>query len=150
MPRCPAIGWERILRTICLGWPWTEILLTASWVDRITGLRRGTQPSWFFFFVHALFPLLSRHAGLACILQQMVFPVLYPTQHTSLVQTPHLLLRWCHIMYQSANSCFPFKMTREIYPRVWIDPLLEHARNVNSTDIFFVGQPCLKKWCIDL
>jgi hypothetical protein len=30
---------DRVLRTICLGWPWTVILLIyASWVARITGV----------------------------------------------------------------------------------------------------------------
>jgi hypothetical protein len=33
---CPAIGWDGILQTLCLGWPWTMILpMSASQVARI-------------------------------------------------------------------------------------------------------------------
>jgi hypothetical protein len=35
---CDEFFWDRVLRTICLGWLWTVILLIfASWVARITG-----------------------------------------------------------------------------------------------------------------
>jgi hypothetical protein len=38
-PLHPAIGWDEVLRTICLGWPGTAvILISASWVARITSL----------------------------------------------------------------------------------------------------------------
>jgi hypothetical protein len=36
---CDGVFWDRVLQTICLGWPWTTILLiSASWVARITGV----------------------------------------------------------------------------------------------------------------
>jgi hypothetical protein len=35
----PAIGWDRVSRALCLGWPWTAILpISASQVVRIIGL----------------------------------------------------------------------------------------------------------------
>jgi hypothetical protein len=39
------IFWDRILQTICPGWLWTSILLiSASWVARITGVSH-----WLFY-----------------------------------------------------------------------------------------------------
>jgi hypothetical protein len=38
------IGWDVVLRTFCLSWPWTLILLiSASWVAGITGMSHHTQ-----------------------------------------------------------------------------------------------------------
>jgi hypothetical protein len=38
------IFWNRVSQTICPGWFWTTILLiTASWVVRITGVSTGAQ-----------------------------------------------------------------------------------------------------------
>jgi hypothetical protein len=40
---------DRVLWTICLGWPWTTILpISASWVARITGISHQGLASFFF------------------------------------------------------------------------------------------------------
>jgi hypothetical protein len=37
--RCAEFFWDRVLRTICLGWLWSTVLLiSASWVAKITGV----------------------------------------------------------------------------------------------------------------
>jgi hypothetical protein len=39
-----AFFWDRVSRTICPGWLWTRILLiSASWVARITGMTTSAQ-----------------------------------------------------------------------------------------------------------
>jgi hypothetical protein len=39
---CDGFFWDRVLWTVCLGWLWTTILLiSASWVARITGVSHG-------------------------------------------------------------------------------------------------------------
>jgi hypothetical protein len=39
-PFCIRYFWDRVSRTVCLGWLWTEILLiSASWVARIIGVE---------------------------------------------------------------------------------------------------------------
>jgi hypothetical protein len=42
---CDGFFWDRVSRTICLGWLWTTILLiSTSWIARITG-------AWFQWFI---------------------------------------------------------------------------------------------------
>jgi hypothetical protein len=47
---CAAYFWDRVLWTICLGWLQTTILLiSASWVARITGMSHGRPTKCLFF-----------------------------------------------------------------------------------------------------
>jgi hypothetical protein len=47
---CDGFFWDRVLQTICPGWLWATILLvSASWVARITGVSHRC-PALFFFF----------------------------------------------------------------------------------------------------
>jgi hypothetical protein len=50
VPGCVRYFWDRVSRTICLDWPQIAILLiSASWVTRITGVSH-LAPGFFFFF----------------------------------------------------------------------------------------------------
>jgi hypothetical protein len=52
---CDRYFWDRVSQTICLGWLWTSILLiSASWVTRITGWATTAWP-----FLEILFVLKS-------------------------------------------------------------------------------------------
>jgi hypothetical protein len=47
---CDGLFWDRVSRAICLGWLQTEILLiSASWVARITGMRHPCSASHIIF-----------------------------------------------------------------------------------------------------
>jgi hypothetical protein len=49
LPLHPAIGWNKVSRFSCLGWPWTVILLIFTlWVARITGMRHRCPASYSF------------------------------------------------------------------------------------------------------